>query len=137
MRIKSLEELTEELENLDQKINECDEEIPSQLARQIELLCQYLRICGEFQSHYTFQFKRAYADRKAKQGHILKNTVGTVKEKEGEAERLTYQKRLSEAQSEADMTRWLNIYNSTKELIQAKKITLKILKYELWGVHGD
>lgn len=137
MRIKSIEELTEELVLLDQQINECDEEIPSQLAKQIELLCHYLRICGEFQSHYVFQFKRAHADRKAKQGYILKNTVGTVKEKEGEAERLTYQKRLAEAQSEADMTRWVNLYNSTKELIQAKKKTLEILKYELWGVHGD
>jgi hypothetical protein len=135
--MKPLGQLENELVELDRQIDECNEEIPSELARQIELLCKYLRIVGDIQAHYVYLYKRAYADRKAKYGLTLKDYHGTVKEKEGEAERATYHKRVVEGQYESDMTRWMNIYNATKELIQAKKITLKILKYELWGVHGD
>lgn len=124
-----------DLNRLRRSLSSFDQTKPYDLSLYIETLCEMLSIIGDLHSQSIYRSKKAYTDRKEKY-HSLKITAPKGVNKEDHAEEGTYKSRLSESRAEAEKQQWENLYNSTTELIQAKKRTLNIIEDKYWGKHG-
>jgi hypothetical protein len=118
---KRLRELKEKVESLNAS------EVPLDIARQNEYLAEQLQIIGRFLSSAVHRQKWIYANRKHAEDTLKKTEKGPEKIKD---------LRLQEAAAIAEVKRWEYAYESTKELIQAKKYTLNILHDEMHGKSG-
>lgn len=121
----------EKLKMLYEQIDNLNEELPAELAKQIFLYGQVLQFVGKYHSMAVLDHGKAYADRKGVWGKTMHDTPGTGIVKEGAAEIAIHGLRIAEAEAESDVWRWKNSFNATQEIINAKKIQLKTLMSEL------
>lgn len=122
-----------ELERLDllyKQADECSEDVPRELAKQIETYAKILHVTGRLYATSVFRYGKAYAERKAKWGRLAKSADGSGTVKEATADEGTEHERVEEAKAEAEMKRWEKDYSSIEELIQAKKKSLDVLMKE-------
>lgn len=126
---------TTKLDRLYFQANSLNEEIPSELAKKIVVYTEILRVLGTYIAHATYKLGSIEADRKREYAIALVREGGTAKEREGKAELRITQYRKQEYQAEAELIKWKNAYDSTKELINALKKQLEVLLLE-WG-RGD
>lgn len=122
--------MSDKLEKIYAEINQLNEEIPAELAKQIFLYGQALQWIGKYHSQAILDHGKAYADRKGVWGKTMHDTPGTGIVKEGAAEVAIHSLRLIEAEAESNVWRWRNSFNATQEIINAKKIQLKTLMNE-------
>lgn len=127
---------TNKLDQLYKKANEFNDDIPSDLAKKIVVYTEILRVLGVYIANATYRLGQIEADRKREYALILVREIGTAKEKEGKAELRITNHRKKEYQAEADLIKWKNAYDSTKELINALKKQLEVLLLE-WGGNGN
>lgn len=121
----------ERMEMLYKVANHMYEEVPYELAKQIEIYAHILRCMGELQAAAKHDAGAAEADRKRIYGVTLYNSAGSTKDREGMAEEAAHAYRMHEAEANAEYDRWRQAFNSTQELIHAKKQTLNVLLNEL------
>lgn len=125
--------LQEQLEKVHREIKSLNEEIPAQLARQITLFAQGQIILGKIAAAATYDYGKAYADRKRIWGQTIVAAEGTQAVKEGAAEVIAAPYREKEAKAESEMIEAKNLYNAYGEIINAKKLELKVLMDEMGG----
>src|SRR5699024_1406037 len=105
--------MSDKLKPLYEKINNLNEEIPSQLAKKIQLYAEVMQWIGKYHDEATFVYGKAYAERKNVYAQALVNTPGTGVVKEGQADIDAYPYRLREAEAEGEMHRWKNSLAAT------------------------
>lgn len=127
---------TSKLDRLYVKANSLNEEIPSDLAKKIVVYTEILRVLGVYISHATYKLGEITTDRKREYAIALVREGGTAKEREGKAELRITRFRKAEYHAEAELIKWKNAYDSTKELINALKKQLDVLLLE-WGGKGN
>lgn len=127
-------ELVRELNAKRKTLTKYNQQTPYGMSMVIETLSEMLAIIGDLHSQAVHKNRKAYADRKQKQGEIIGNKDGrTVKERENDADARSYKERLAEARYEAEETQWSNLWKSTQELINAKKKTHEVIMAEYYG----
>lgn len=127
---------TTKLDQLYKKANDYNEDIPSDLAKKIVVYTEILRVLGVYIAHSTYKLGQIEADRRREYAIAIVREGGTAKEREGKAELRITKYRKMEYQAEADLIKWKNAYDSTKELINALKKQLEVLLLE-WGGNGN
>ncbi len=120
----------DKLKSLYAKINQLNDEIPADLAKKIHLYAEVMQLIGKYHAQATFNYGRAYAERKHAYAQALVNTPGTGVVKEGQADIDAYPYRLKEAEAEGEMHRWKNSLAATAEIINALKKQLDTLMRE-------
>src|SRR5690625_2126899 len=111
-RQKRLKEIYDEIDKL-------NPEILPDLNAMIRLYSQAQMLIGYMDADALYQYGKAYADRKQKQGDVKKNYPGTGVEKEGQSELEIYDLRLKEVEAHAESRKWNNLFKSTDNLIIA------------------
>jgi|SRR5690625_154891 len=111
-KLKRLDQIHDEIRNLNL-------EILADLNKAITLYSQAQLIIGHLDADALYRAGQAYADRKKAQAEIIKNTEGTVAEKESIAEIETYNLRIAEAEAKAESRKWQNLFKSYDNLIIA------------------
>lgn len=109
---KRLDELHEEIRHL-------NPEILPELNQLILKYSQAQIIIGYLDADALYRHGAVYAQRKEMQARIIKETTGTVAEKESTAEVETYELRLAEADAKAESRKWQNLFRSYDNLIIA------------------
>ena len=107
------------LDEIHAEIKELNPDILSDLNKMIRLYRQAHLIIGHLDAEALYEAGASYAERKRVQAEIIKNTVGTVAEKESEAEIKTYDLRIKEAETKATSRKWQNLFKSYDNLIIA------------------
>lgn len=107
------------LDQLHAEIKELNPEILSDLNKMIMKYSQAQIIIGHLDADALYSHGAIYAQRKQAQADIIKNTEGTVAEKESQAEIDTYELRLAEANAKAESRKWQNLFRSYDNLIIA------------------
>lgn len=107
------------LDQLHAEIKELNPEILSDLNKMIMKYSQAQIIIGHLDADALYSHGAIYAQRKQAQADIIKNTEGTVAEKESTAEVETYELRLAEANAKAESRKWQNLFRSYDNLIIA------------------
>lgn len=113
------------------EIDSLSDEIPQQLTRKITLYSMVLLEVGKFHAEAVNAYGKAYANRKAKWGAIAVTTDGSGVMKEAAADEQTHELRLMESAADGEMHRWKNAFISHQEIINALKVTLKVLVKEM------
>ncbi|OAK70062.1 hypothetical protein [Lederbergia galactosidilytica] len=120
----------DKLKSLYAKINQLNDEIPSDLAKKIHLYAEVMQLIGKYHAQATMTYGQAYAERKHVYAQALVNTPGTGVVKEGQADIDAYPYRMREAEAEGEMHRWKNSLAATSEIINALKKQLDTLMRE-------
>lgn len=107
------------LDEIHAEIKELNPDILSDLNKMIRLYSQAQLIIGHLDAEALYEAGASYAERKRVQAEIIKNTSGTVAEKESEAEIQTYDLRIREAETKATSRKWQNLFKSYDNLIIA------------------
>lgn len=107
------------LDEIHAEIKQLNPEILSDLNKMIRLYSQAQLIIGHLDAEALYEAGAAYAERKRVQAEVIKNTVGTVAEKESQAEIETYELRMREAEAKAISRKWQNLFKSYDNLIIA------------------
>jgi len=107
------------LDEIHAEIKELNPDILSDLNKMIRLYSQAQLIIGHLDAEALYEAGASYAERKRVQAEIIKNTSGTVAEKESEAEIQTYDLRIKEAETKATSRKWQNLFKSYDNLIIA------------------
>lgn len=107
------------LDQLHAEIKKLNPEVLSDLNRIIMLYSQAQVVIGHLDADALYSYGALYAQRKQAQADIIKNTQGTVAEKESQAEIDTYELRLAEAEAKAESRKWQNLFKSYDNLIIA------------------
>lgn len=107
------------LDELHAEIKELNPEILSDLNKMIRLYSQAQLIIGYLDAEALYEAGAAYAERKRVQAEIIKETSGTVANKEATAEIETYDLRLAESEAKATSRKWQNLFKSYDNLIIA------------------
>lgn len=107
------------LKEIHDEIKELNIELLPDLNRSILLHSQAQIIIGHLDADALYSHGAIYAQRKQAQADIIKNTEGTVAEKESQAEIDTYELRLAEANAKAESRKWQNLFRSYDNLIIA------------------
>lgn len=116
--------------------DQLNEDVPYELAKQIEVYAMILQCIGRLGAAASFDAGLAEANRKRVYGHTLATAEGTQAVKEGLAEMAAYEYRVQEAKANAEFNRWRSAFSATQELIHAKKQTLAVLNAELGRGNG-
>lgn len=122
--------MSDKLKELYTQINNLSEDLPADLSKKIYLYAEVLQWLGKYHAEATFDYGKAYADRKHVYAKALVNTTGTGVVKEGQADIDAYPYRLKEAEAEREMNRWKNSLVATNEIINALKKQLDTLMRE-------
>lgn len=107
------------LDEIHAEIRGLDLEVLSDLNKAIRLYSQAQLIIGHLDAEALYEAGSVYADRKRAQAEVIKNTEGTVAEREAEAEIQTYELRKREAATKAESRKWQNLFKSYDNLIIA------------------
>lgn len=107
------------LKEIHDEIKELNIELLPDLNRSILLHSQAQIIIGHLDADALYRHGAIYAQRKETQARIIKETDGTVAEKESTAEMETYELRLAEADAKAESRKWQNLFRSYDNLIIA------------------
>ena len=116
--------------------DQLNEDIPYELAKQIEVFARILQCIGRLGAAASYDAGIAEARRKHAYGGALVTTEGTQAVKEGTAEMAAFEFREQEAKANSEFNRWRSAFNATQELIHAKKQTLAVLNAELAKGNG-
>lgn len=107
------------LDQLHAEIRELNPEVLPELNKLILKYSQAQIVIGHLDADALYKAGALYAQRKQSQADIIKNTDGTVAEKESTAEIETYELRLAEADAKAESRKWQNLFKSYDNLIIA------------------
>lgn len=129
-------ELNDQLNNLYQLANTYSDSIPQDLAKKIVTYADILRVVGVIVAQCTYKLKKIEAEKKRTYASAVLSELGTIKEKEARAELKINKLRREEAFAESELIKWKNVYDSTKELINAHKKELDVLLIE-WGLKSN
>lgn len=120
------------LDELHAEIRKLDLEVLADLNKAVRLYSQAQLIIGHLDAEALYESGAVYAERKRMQAEVIKNTSGTVAEREAEAEIQTYELRIREAETKAESRKWQNLFKSYDNLIIAlrrdERTTLEELK---------
>jgi len=111
-RSKRIRELYAEIEEL-------NPEILLDLNAMIRKYSQIQMLIGYMDADYLYEYGRYYAERKRVHAETIKNAIGTVAEKEAEAELATNKIRMKEEMAKSESRKWNNLFKSTENLIIA------------------
>lgn len=123
----------EEINRLYRSVSKIDLEIPGSVSRGIVVYTDILGLIGKLWAEAKEQALNDTDYRKDMEIAIEEQTQGTVKQKEARSRAGTKELRVRENKAKANVLRWEKAFESTEHKIQALKIHLKVLAYELGG----
>lgn len=125
-------ELEKQLKMKYVQIEQMNESIPKELAREITLWAEVLNIIGQLHAAAVYEYGLSQSNRREAYSQAVKTAEGTQIVKESTAEIAAKPYRDKEASAESEVDKWKSAFISTEHIINAKKLELKVLMDE-WG----
>lgn len=116
-----------------QEIKQLNDDIPAQLAAKIEKYNQLQTLAGKLEAAAQLDYGKAEAERKRAFATTILSTDGTQVVKEASAEIACTSFRVKESEALSELIEWKNLFKSYGEIVQTKKLQLRLLMKEWEG----